>query len=352
LSGEYQRPFAEAGGLRLHLNENTGGCSPRVLDAIRALDAGEIAFYPEYDEVVRETAVYLGVPPDWTLLVNGLDEGILAATVAAAQAHVIRGGGGERPESIVPQPAFDMYGVCTGAVGGVVVDVAPRRDLAFPLAGVLDAIRPATRLVFVTSPNNPTGVRVTLDDIARVAGAVPAGALVFVDEAYHDFCGDTAVPLLADHPNVVVGRTFAKGHGLAALRAGCVIARPATLAPLRRVVPPYSLNVCAAAGLRAALRDTGHLRAYIEQVRTSRDLVYAACRRIGLEYWESGANFVLVRVGERAGALVEQLAARGIFVRDRTGDPGCAGCVRMTAGVVEHTERCLAAMEEILCAAP
>jgi histidinol-phosphate aminotransferase len=352
VSGEYQRPVAAAGGLRLHLNENTGGCSPRVLDAIRALGVEDVAFYPEYDEVVRETAAYLGVPVDWTLLTNGLDEGILAATVAAAQAGVIRGGAGKRPESIVPQPAFDMYGVCTGAVGGVVVPVAPRADLAFPRDAVLRAIGPATRLVFITSPNNPTGVRVGTDDIARVAAAVPAGALVFVDEAYHDFCGDTAVPLLEDYPAVIVGRTFAKGHGLAALRAGCVIARPETLALLRPVVPPYSLNVCAAAGLRAALRDAAHLRAYVDQVRTSRDRIYAVCRRLGLQYWESGANFVLVRVGDRASGLVERLAARGIYVRDRTGDAGCAGCVRITAGVVEHTERCLAAMEEILCAAP
>jgi histidinol-phosphate aminotransferase len=352
VSGEYQRPVAAAGGLRLHLNENTAGCSPRVLEAIRSLGAEDMAFYPEYDQVVRETAAYLGVPEAWVLLTNGLDEGILAATVAAAQAGVIVGGTGPRPESVVPQPAFDMYGVCTGAVGGVVVDVAPREDLQFPLDAVLDAVRPATRLVFVTSPNNPTGVRVKLDAIARVADAVPPGALVFVDEAYHDFCGDTAVPLLATRANVIVGRTFAKGHGLAALRAGCVVARPETLAPLRRVVPPYSLNVCAAAGLRAALQDGEYLRWYVDQVHTSREMVYRTCERLGLRCWESGANFVLVRIGDRAAGLVARLAERGVFVRDRTGDPGCAGCVRITAGVVEHTGRCLSAMEDILCGAP
>ena len=352
MTGEYQRPFAAAGGLRLHLNENTGGCSPRVLEAIRSLEADDIAFYPEYDAVVSETAAYLGVPAEWLLLTNGLDEGILAAAVVAVRDRVAGGGTGARPESIVPQPAFDMYAVCTGAVGGTVVEVAPREDLQFQADEVLGAIRPATRLVFITSPNNPTGVRVGAADIARIADAVPAGALVFVDEAYHDFCGDTAIPLLETRPNVLVGRTFAKAHGLAAIRAGCVIARPDALAPLRRVVPPYSLNVCAAAGLRAALRDAGFLRWYVEQVRTSRELVYRACDRLGLRCWESGANFVLVRVGNRAGALVSRLAERGIFVRDRSGDPGCAGCVRITAGVVEHTERCLSAMEEILCAAP
>jgi histidinol-phosphate aminotransferase len=216
---------------------------------------------------------------------------------------------------------------------------------------VLSAISEATRLVFVTSPNNPTGVRVRQEDIAQVADALPAGAIVFVDEAYHDFSGDTALPLVRERSKVIVGRTFAKGHGLAALRAGCLIAQPDTLAPLRAVVPPYSLNVCAMAGLAAALEDTDRLRWYVDQVHQSRELIYALCHRFDLTYWSSGANFVLVRFGTHAGNVVGGLAERGIFVRDRTDDAGCAGCVRITAGVVAHTERCLESVEEILCGA-
>jgi histidinol-phosphate aminotransferase len=344
----YDRPAAIAGGLRLHLNENTAGCSPRVLAAIGALTGEDLAFYPDYDAVVADTARYLGVSQEALLLTNGLDEGILAATVAAAKASVQSGGG--RPEVIVPLPAFDMYAVCAGAVGAKIVNVAPRlEDFKFQLDDVLSAITDATRLVFITSPNNPTGVRVGIDDIARVASAVPEHALVFVDEAYHDFCGDTALPLLARHANLVVGRTFAKAHGLAALRAGCVIAQPEALEAMRLVVPPYSLNVCAAAGLQAALADTNRLAWYIAQARESRSLIYAACARLELKYWESGANFVLVRIGPRAADVVAGLTARGIIVRERGKDAGCEGCVRITAGVVDHTTRCLTALEEVLC---
>jgi histidinol-phosphate aminotransferase len=350
VSTGYQRPFAAPGGLRLHLNENTGGCSPRVLDAIRALEAEDASFYPEYQDVVQDAAAYLAVPPESVVLTNGLDEGILATVLTAAR-DTVRQGGGLQPESVVPLPAFDMYGVCTAAVGAKLVTVPPRDDLRFAVDGVLNAVGPATRVVFITSPNNPTGVRVERGDIAKVAAAVPSGALVFVDEAYHDFCGDTAVPLLDDHANVIIGRTFAKGHGLAALRVGCVIGRPEILRPFRDAIPPYSLNVCAAVGLRAALRDAEHLRTYVEQVRASREMVYRFCERHDLEYWESGANFVLVRIGGRAAELVRALASRGIFVRDRSNEPGCAGCIRITAGVLDHTRRCLTATEEILCAA-
>jgi histidinol-phosphate aminotransferase len=348
MSGTYERPVAAAGGLRLHLNENTSGCSPRVLEAIGNLGGEDFAFYPEYDTVVRETAAYLGVDHDWLLLTNGLDEGLLAAVVAAVR-PALESGASERPEVVVPLPAFDMYGVFARAVGAALVEVPPRPDFAFQADEVLCAITPATKVVFVTSPNNPTGVRVRLGDITRIAEAVPERALVFVDEAYHDFCGDSALPLARVRTNVVVGRTFAKAHGLAALRAGCVIAPPAMLEALRRVVPPYSLNVCAAAGLRAALKDTARYRWYLDQVQQSRALVYELCDRLELTCWESGANFVLVRIGPRCEALTSSLAARGIFVRDRSRDAGCEGCIRITAGVVDHTVRCLAALEEILC---
>jgi histidinol-phosphate aminotransferase len=256
--------------------------------------------------------------------------------------------GAPRPDVVVPLPAFDMYGVCATAVGARLVAVPPAPDLSFQLEAILGAIGETTRLVFVTSPNNPTGIRVAADAIPRISEALPPGALVFVDEAYHDFCGDTVLPLLETHPNVLVGRTFAKAHGLAALRAGCVIGTPETLAPLRLVVPPFSLNVCAAVGLRAALADRERLAWYVDQVRQSRELVYDACARHGLHYWESGANFVLVRIGDRARAVVDGLAARGITVRERRKDPGCEGCIRITAGVVDHTVRCLAALEEVL----
>jgi histidinol-phosphate aminotransferase len=351
MKGEYERPAAAPGGLRLHLNENTAGCSPRVLAALQELTGEDIAFYPDYAEVERATAAYLGVPREQVVLTNGLDEGILVAILAVAR-DTVSGESPIRPEIVVPLPAFDMYGVTTRAVGAQLVEVMPEPGFTLPVDGLRAAITPRTRLVFITSPNNPTGVRVGLDEIDRVASALPPQALVFVDEAYHDFCGDTALPLIESRRNVVVGRTFAKGHGLAALRAGCLIAHPDALARIRPIVPPYSVNVCAAAGLRAALGDRARLAWYVGQVERSRTLIYELCMRLGLTCWRSGANFVLIRVGERAAEVVTQLAARGIAIRNRSGEPGCDGCVRITAGVVEHTERCLTALEGILCARP
>lgn len=347
MSQGYDRPVTAAGALRLHLNENTAGCSPKVLDALRALGREDLALYPDYDAVYRETADYLGVPESSLLLTNGLDEGILLAAVIAQKRRPADGDF----ESIVILPAFDMYAISVEAVGGRVVNVSPRADFTFPLEGTLAAITPRTRVVYVTSPNNPTGVRVSNDDIRAVARALPPEALVLVDEAYHDFCGDTVVHELGSLPNVVVGRTFAKAQGLAALRAGAIIAVPEALDAFTPVIPPYSLNVAAAAALRAALADRDYLAWYVDQVRDSRERFYGFCRRHGFRYWESGANFVLARVGDHATPLTDALRTRGIYIRDKSGDPNCPGCIRVTTGTIEATDAAVAAMEEYLCGA-
>jgi histidinol-phosphate aminotransferase len=111
------------------------------------------------------------------------------------------------------------------------------------------------------------------------------------------------------------------------------------------------VNAAAVVAIQAALADREFVNDYLRQVRESKALTYAACERLGLKYWPSDANFVLIRIGDRTPELVAAAAARGIYVRDRSNEPGCAGCIRLTTGIVEHTRRGLAAMEEVLCAA-
>ena len=344
---EYERVLTPGAGLRLHLNENTAGCSPRVLAAIQAMTREQAAYYPDYGASVAACASRLGVPPGQVLLTNGLDEGILLVSLAA-----LRGSTASEPyEAVVVQPAFDMYAACADAAGGRVVDVPPGEDFAFPLDAVLRAIGPKTRAVFLTNPNNPTGLPLSRETILRVAERA-RDALVLLDEAYIDFGGATLIgdPALARFPNLVIGRTFAKAYGLAGLRVGALIASAAALAPLRRIAPPYSLNVIAAAALPPAFADTEYYEWYLAQVRESKGLLYAAFDRHRVKHWPSAANFVLACFGGEAARVAAGLAVRGIFVRDRSREPGCDGCLRITAGVVEHTRACIEALEEVLCA--
>jgi histidinol-phosphate aminotransferase len=343
---QYDRLPDPGEGLRLHLNENTAGCSPRVIDALQRLTAQDLAFYPDYTAVNRDCARFLGVEEERLLLTNGLDEGLLAACIANLQ----RDASGAPGEAIIVEPAFGMYADVVSATGGVIVTIQPEPDFAFPLDATLAAITPRTRLVFLTSPGNPTGLLIPREALRAIAKNLPAGALLFLDEAYADFTDEHFLDELPQWPNIVIGRTFAKSYGLAAVRIGAVIGAADAIARLRRSLPPYSINVMAATVLSAALNDREYVNGYRQQVERSRALVYDACDRLGLHYWRSHANFVLVRVGDDAPAIVDALAERKIFVRDRSTQPGCAGCIRITTGVVEHTEACLAALEEVLCA--
>ena len=330
-------------GLRLHLNENTGGCSAQVLEAIRRVQPSEVSTYPSYGDAVTATARHFDVDPDWVLLTNGLDEGILMAAVG----HIARMRRHDA-ETIIPLPAFDPYPNSTAAVGATAVRVPADADFRFPTQAVIDAITPRTRMIFLNTPNNPTGQLIPLAELARIAEAAPH-AVVLIDEAYIEFGGTTFLPELPRFRNVLVGRTFSKAYGLAGLRVGIVIGHPDVLTPVRTVTLPFNINGVALAALAAALGDTEFLPRYAAQVHESRVRLYTACRRLGLEYWPSAANYVLVRVGE-AAPFVTALAARKIHVRDRSKDPVTPGCIRITAGIIDHTNLAIEALESVMAA--
>ncbi len=344
-------------GLRLHLNENTGGCSPKVVEAVRGFDGKRLALYPDFRDAVMETAAYLGVDAERIVLTNGLDEGILLASIAylanrTPTALVELGAPltatSGAAEILVPLPAFDPYLHAAQALGARIVTVPAGPDYTFPLDGVLRALTPNTRIVYVNNPNNPSGQPIPKDAIHRIAR--DAGhALVFVDEAYHDFLGENFLAEAAEYPNVLVGRTFSKAYGLAGMRVGVMTASPQILAPIRKAMPLFNLNVVAVAALRAALKDPEFRTWYIAQANESKALLYAACERAGLRCWQSRTNFVLIDGGSRVRAIVDGLIANGVLVRDRSHDPSCPNCFRVTTGVVEHTRHAVATLEA-LCA--
>jgi histidinol-phosphate aminotransferase len=344
----YEMVPSQSSGLRLHLNENTAGCASAVIEALRSITCETAALYPDYSRATAACAKFLQVDERQLCLTNGLDEGILLTAVAA-----LRGGAAGAPfEAIVVVPAFDMYATCTDAAGGRVVEIPLDENFAFPLESVLSAVNERTRIIFITTPNNPTGISVRLEAVRAIADSAPK-ATVFVDEAYADFSGRTMIgdSSLQTRENILIGRTFAKAHGLAGLRIGALVGTGETLARVRRILPPYNLNVSAAVALPAALADTRHYQSYLRQVDESKQLLYACFERQDVQYWRSDANFVLARFGGRALHVVTRLQERGIYVRDRSNDIACRGCVRITAGVVEHTRRCIEVIEEALCGA-
>jgi histidinol-phosphate aminotransferase len=337
----YAPPTSGRGGmLRLDFNENTVGCSPRVVEKLRqAATADFLTVYPEYESARREMAAFFGVSPDELTFSDGTDEGIHVVL----QTFVNPG-----DEVLIPAPAFPMFKFYAQVAAAAPVLVPyPETDLTFPIDSLLAAVSPRTRAIVIANPNNPTGTAIGLATIERILQKA-SGAAVLIDEAYFEFYGVTALGLLASYPNLFVSRTFSKTYGLAGLRVGCVFSQARNMAAIRKGQSPYSVTSLGVACALEAVKDQDYLNDYVREVLEARAQLYAALRRLGIESFPSEANFILTRYkdDETALRIYSELKARGILVRPRGKE--VARTVRFTVGNLEQTRRLIAGLEEIL----
>jgi histidinol-phosphate aminotransferase len=336
---EYYAPRVGREGLRLDLNENTAGCSPRVLARLRELTANDIGYYSEREPMEALVAARLGIEADEVLLTNGVDE-----TIHLLCETFLEPG----DEALLVVPTFSMYEISAGATGAKIVTVRCGEDFRFPLAEMLARINPRTRLIPIANPNNPTGVAVEPEELVEIARRAPDAA-VLIDEAYFEFYGKTLMgEWRGGLPNLFVARTFSKAYGMAGLRIGVLAGNSGQIEMARRVTSPFNLNAAALACLPMALEDGEYVREYVEQVKVGREEVRSELERWGVSSWKSQGNFVLAKIGATHAAFVKGMDARGILVRDRSRDPSCEGCVRISIGKTEHTAQLLEALRATL----
>jgi histidinol-phosphate aminotransferase len=336
---QYQPPLGDRSGLRLDFNENTGGCSTRVIERLRQLQPEQMACYPEREPVEREVASFLGLQPEQVLLTNGVDEAIHLVCEAYLEPN---------DQAVVVVPTFAMYQICAGATGARVISIPADKDFRFPTAKVMaHTTAPKTRLIAIANPNNPTGAVASVEDLLLIARSAPQSA-VLVDEAYFEFYGESLLEYAGQVENLFIARTFSKAYGMASFRVGVLAGAAAQIQSLRRACSPYNVNGVALACLPAALADQDYVRRYVGEVRASRNRLEEEFRSLEIPFWASQANFVLAQIGVRHAEFVQAMRRRGILVRDRSSDFGCEGCVRITAGWQEHNERLLVALRETL----
>ena len=202
---EYHPPLSGRDGLRLDFNENTFQCSPRVLDALAQVAAGDLTKYPERAVVEERVASHVGLAANQVLLTNGVDEAIHVM----CQTYL-----GNGDEMLLPVPTYSMYEVYASGADGSVVTVPANSDFDFPYEKLVDAITADTKLIAIANPNSPTGRIATREQILSLAERAPHAA-VLVDEAYFHFFGETVIDLVGRVANLFVARTFSKAYGLA-----------------------------------------------------------------------------------------------------------------------------------------
>ena len=338
---EYKPGKLVKGAIKLSSNENPLGPSPEVIrEIVKCLEAGELNLnvYPwekNEEELRDEISRYVGggSAKDNVVLGAGVD-GVLDTL---ARIFIANG-----DEALIPIPTFSLYESLVKIAGGVprYVKRKSRENFDIPVKDLISACNEKTKLIFISSPNNPTGNCTPEDEIREIIESVDSRAMVVIDEAYAEFAGSSLVNLVTEYENVAVMRTFSKAFGLAGLRVGYGIIPEWLTSAYKKVAMPFSVNSIAIKAAIAALRDPAYLRKTVELVKHERAFITENLRRVFKKVYPSEANFVLADVSPaKSAGVCAALMKRGIIVRDCSSFRGAGDSfIRVTVGTREQNE--------------
>ena len=327
--------------IKVASNENPLGPSPKALAAMERV-LKQLHLYPDGSafRLKRRLAEYLEVTPEHLILGSGSNE------IIEFLGHALLSPGSE---VVVSQHCFAVYPIVTALFGAKLVTV-PARGFDADIPAMIRAVTPQTKILFLANPNNPTGTLTPKQAIRDLLAAVPPHVLIAMDEAYVEFLEDAADCLAlvrsGAQKNLLVMRTFSKIFGLAGLRLGYGVGAPEFVAALEKVRQPFNINSIALAGAEAALDDAEHLQKTRENNRRGVDQLQAGFRSLELEYVESHANFVLVRVGDGAGVFAG-LQKLGVITRPM-GSYQLPEWIRISVGTAAENDRALRALSVVL----
>jgi histidinol-phosphate aminotransferase len=247
-------------------------------------------------------------------------------------------------------PTYGMYKVSADINNVEIRNVLLRPDFSLDAQALLDACDSHTKIVFLCSPNNPTGHSLEAAEVLKVVQNFPG--LVVVDEAYADFSEAPSLTQSLDaYPNLVVLQTFSKAWGMAALRLGMCMASPEILSYLNLIKPPYNINELTQQAVNKALDAASFVQTWIDQIKTQRLRLAESLAKLDMveEVYPSDSNFILIRVNDPK-EVYNYLMLKGIIVRDRSTQPLCAGCLRITVGTEAENDQLLQHIENYVLA--
>ncbi|MFD1850924.1 histidinol-phosphate transaminase [Oceanobacillus bengalensis] len=329
--------------IKLASNENPLGPSPKGVEAISS-GLAELHRYPDADTVSLKEAIAtkLDVTKEQVIVTNGADELITLLSEAFLD---------EGDEIIVPSPSFSEYDFGADLMGATVVPVAFDDGFEFNVDQIIDAITDCTKLLYICSPNNPTGTYLERNEFERLLGAVPERVLVVFDGAYSHYATardyTDGIEFVRAGYNVLVLQTFSKVYGLAGLRVGFGVAPASIIQTILKVKEPFNVNSLAQAAATAAITDDEHVKASKESNAAGCRDLYKAFSELGLNYVETMSNFILVELGPDAEELYNALLSQGVIVRYGK-IWGLPEYVRITVGTKEENDFLIEALRTVL----
>ncbi len=328
--------------VKLASNENPYGPSPKAIEAVSG-DALELHRYPDPrgHDLRHALAAHHGVPAEQLCIGNGSNEliDLICRVFATRGEHVLFG-----------HPSFPCYRIGSVAQELSFTAVALRDHLHWNVDDLLGAVTPETKLLFVSSPNNPTGSYIARDELVRLLRSLPERVLAVIDEAYVEYADAVdfvpATELRDTRDRLAVLRTFSKAYGLAGLRVGYVLGTSELITDLNRLRAPFNVSTPGQVAAKVALSDDAHLRASVEATIRDRGKLTEALEAAGLQVAPSQANFVLVNVQRPGRAVYEALLQKGVIVRAMP-EP-LESWIRVTVGKPEEIERFLHSLDRVL----
>jgi histidinol-phosphate aminotransferase len=322
--------------VKMNANENPYGPSPHVIEALA--ECRHFNIYPDdgQQELRRWLSDYTSVPSSRIVAGHGSN------TIIDSIVRLFVGPGDEVINSV---PTFDIYRFSTEICGGTVVNVNRDDSFAIDVKGIKAAISPRTKLIFLATPNNPTGNIVPRQDIIEV---IKTGLPVVVDEAYYEFSGETVMPLTEKHQNLIVLRSFSKWAGLAGLRVGYGVF-PADIAPhMMAIKIPHNVSVAAEIAVRESLADIAYLQVRVQAIIEERSRLFDELKKINwLKPYPSQANFIYCAVLKgSASELHLKLQQKGVLVR-YFDNPLLKNSIRVSVGKPEHTDALMKALRTL-----
>ena len=339
---ELERELGIVDSVKLASNENPLGCGEAAREAYRAA-ADELARYPDGGGfALREAiAAHHGLEPGQVTLGNGSNDVLdLIARVFLSPGR----------ESVFSEHAFAVYPIATMAVGAT-ARIAPAREFGHDLDAMAELINQRTGVVWVANPNNPTGTWIASEPLYGFLSALPEHCIAVVDEAYFDYVSEPDYPdatrWLERFPNLIVTRTFAKVHGLAALRVGYGLSHTHAAELLNRVRHPFNVNAPAQAAAIAALADCDHVERSAAHNRREMARVTGGLAGLGLRYIPSVGNFVTVDLEQPSAPIDQALLREGVICRP-VANYGLPNHLRISIGLEAENDRMLAALARVL----
>ncbi len=325
---EGRRPY-----IRLDFNENTTGF-PEAADGI---PAELLTTYPEYDEFVRQLSATWQIPRERILLTNGSDEGLFVISFTFIEPN--------EDTAITATPTFALIPHYLKLVQSRLVEIPYTPDYQYDLATIEETLDAGVKLAVFASPDNPVGALLPVETIRQWCGRYRQ-TLFVIDEAYAEFSGVTALPLIDEFQNLLVTRTFSKAWGLAGLRLGVVIGHPEMVQAMEKVRSPYSVNNLALQTASRLLGDMDKVRREAQSTMARKARIVAEVKNRGYKVVEGQGNFFMIGVGWEAREFCEFFQRRGVLLRDRSSHPFLRGMVRVSVGTDAEMARFLEVLDE------